>query len=843
MSGSSGSSGSSVEVTWEDWLHLRNYVWRQYRVKGTPTDRNDAQRQAIYERHDRHGPPPLPDPARPAFFENMRWERQRYLWNQDTNNALIGLPGPDQNPDSRDNLVRARHREITTYFGKPRHHVQRILGVGGNGIAIHFKDRGPGHDNDPGRDFVVKLALENWQSDEIVEEKMMMRKVKGSAHCVQVIDPPDVGKPEEEPVVLPLADFDSSTDGDSSGNESLSRAEVSRKHVIPKRRRRNPRHWEIKRQRKIAREAEIEREMRRQGKRRMRRDYIIMEYLQHGNLASLIFKLNEHEREDGHVYEVPNRVLWGFWLCLIRACIAMEYPPRKFHPHRKRPVPGNAVDYLKARMNKMVRDLKGLGIPLIMPGGLEGDLIEDLPARPGGPRQWKLQRRQNMIHRDMDATNIFVNGLELDGPGVVHWQENKNAISQTADDANPGDQDKTESKNKSFEYTDKRPDRINHEHDLIPRLKLGDFGQAVCIKREKTNEYYHAYREGGKHGEYPPEHFGPEWQQIEVDRYGDQLADSRTCGYYSNKTNIWASALTMWELITKLQPPTPPAPQPPYSEVLNFPPYNDQGQTNMDLIFDDPQYAEFKISYCALLRDPTVTDYDWVDENLRDTIFRCMYHKPNDRPSLEELLSQAERNVEVDASGESDEYIREWIQYWFFDAPRGGGPRPPGGPLPPGGKPRPGGQPPAPPGGQLPVPPAGPPYTPPILLPASPIPFGVGLNLHPNLQHLLDELNKAFPHGYDRIFNPGTGLRCGLYAIRDSLRSQLGLHPTINGVTHHINSLPTLQDLFQLYYEMRDNAQLDDLMVLDPNLLNLENISIELLGALLTQWARQNNLE
>lgn len=65
---------------------------------------------------------------------------------------------------------------------------------------------------------------------------------------------------------------------------------------------------------------------------------------------------------------------------------------------------------------------------------------------------------------------------------------------------------------------------------------------------------------------------------------------------------------TMWELITKFQPPTPPAPQPPYNQVINYPPYNAQGQTDMDLIFQDPAYANFRISYCALLRDPTVTD-------------------------------------------------------------------------------------------------------------------------------------------------------------------------------------------------------------------------------------------
>ncbi|KAI1758237.1 hypothetical protein F4782DRAFT_544575 [Xylaria castorea] len=859
MSQSSGSSGSSVDIGFEDWLQLKNEVWWNYRVKGTSTMRTTAQRQAIYAKYDAGGAPPIPNPDAPRFFENWHWRRSRYLFGQDTGDALNAPPNENENPNTRNAMIRARYREINTYFGQPRYLVQKVLGVGGNGIATHFRDHGPDNVDNLGRDFVVKVALEGWQSDEIVEEKRMMKKVKGSAHCVQIIEPQDIGKPEEEPVILPLHELDSSTDGDSSGNESLSRAEVLGRHQIPKRRERSARYWQRKNKRRIARAKQIEVVIERQEESGIRKDYIIMEYLQHGSLANLIVKLNEHEREDGFPYRIPNRVLWGFWLCLIRACIAMEYPPRKFHPLRKRPQPTSqdAVDFVRAKANKMIRACKALGIRILRPGEreqledeerrledqyqqLKGDLIEDLPEQPGGPDQWKLERRQNMVHRDFDPTNIFVSGLELDGPAVLDWQETRRTKWKTVNSTNPSNQNGMKSKRKEFEYTGIRPDRVTHEHDLVPRLKLGDFGIAVCIKREKTNEYYHAYREGGKHGDYPPEYFGPEWEQIEENRYGDQLADSRTCGYYSNKMNIWSSALTMWELITKLLPPTPPAPQPPYDEVDSYPAFNNQGQTDMDLIFNDPRFADFKISYCALLRDPRVTDYNWVDEKLRETIFKCMYHKPDDRPSLHELLSEAERNVELDISGESDEEVRRWIQYWFFDAPSGGQPH-----APPGGQPPapPGGQPPVPPRGQLPAPLGRQPLAPPRLIPASPIPSGADPALTAMMRQRVNRLNADFPNGYDRIFNTAADNLCGLFALNDSLTYQLGLHPTINGVTHHINGLPTLDELLDMHADLLASGALDIVVGGAPDLAAMNNFNVDILCILLNTWAGQVNIE
>ncbi|KAI1741699.1 kinase-like domain-containing protein [Xylaria scruposa] len=900
----SQSSGPAPFVPWEEYLGFKREVWWNYRVKGRPVHRTERQKKDIYERYDMLGVPTLPSADPLKFFENWHWRPSKYLFRQDTHNALNSQSMDNENPNTRGGRVQARRREILDYFGQQRYVMQRILGAGGNGIAVHFRDQGP-HGVVPGRDFVVKVALGGWQSDGIVEEKRMMKKVKGSAHCVQIIEPQDIGLPEEEPILLPLPNIDSSTDGDSSGNESLSRAEVLGRHRIRKRRERGARHWQRKDRRRRIRMKEVEEEIRRQEERGVRKDYIIMEYLQNGSLANLLVKLNVHERDHGFPYRIPNRVLWGFWLCLIRACIAMEYPPRKFHPLRKKPQPTsqNTVDFLHAKANKMVRDLTALGIRLLKPGErerledeerrrelhyqqLEGDLIEDLPERPDGPDQWKLERRQNMIHRDLDPANIFVNGLELDEPLALHWQETRKTKWKPANSANPSNPSAEKSEEKEFENTGIRPDRVAHEHSIVPRLKLGDFGLAVCIKREKTNGYYHAHRDGGKHGDYPPEFFSQEWDYFEVEQWGDQIADSRTAGYYSNKMNIWSSALTMWELITKFVSPTPPAPQPPYDEVDNYPEFNAYGQTDMDQIFNDPKYADFKVSYCALLRDPRVKDLcvypnaisfsfgniystsfsfqahkklpegltdserssDWVDEKLRETIFKCMYHKPDDRPSLAELLSEAERNVELDISGESDEEVRRWIQYWFFDAPSGNAPRTsPGGQssVPPGGQPptEPKGQPPAPPKIKLIKPQGMQQQAPPILRPVSPMPSGAEPGLHPEARQRIYRLNADFPNGYDRVFNSASGNLCGLFALMDSLKYQLGINPTINGVTYNIPSLPTMGQLINMHAELLASGALDFVIEAAPDVTAQTNFTVDVLAALLTRWSQRNNIE
>ncbi|KAI3330045.1 hypothetical protein F4824DRAFT_516098 [Ustulina deusta] len=816
--------------SFEARLRVRNETWRDYRVQGTCAFPSSATHERLYRRHCIQNPRPLPNRNSLHFFDNWKWTPRLYETTANTVGEIHRLSDFDPIFNQRSANAQARYRELTAYFGDPRYAVQKVLGMGGNGMAVHFKDRGSSSTDDPGRDIVVKVALDDWQSDAIVEEKNMMKKVKGSAHCVQIIDPEDVGMSEEEPVVLPLADCDSSTEGDSSGNDSSTRVEVRRRHRIPKRMSRNDRYWRRKRERRRIRNAEVEEKIEIQEQIGQRRDYIIMEYLQNGSLAGLIVKLNELKAD-----KIPNRVLWGFWLCLIRACIAMEYPPRKFHPLRNKPQsPEGAVPFLQAKANNMIRECKRLGIRLFDPqeyarmeaqyNQLEGDLVENLPnPTEKESLNWKRERRQNMVHRDLDPTNIFVDGFELDEPALIHWQETSNSFSNTNG------------------YTGKRPDRLHQEHELIPRLKIGDFGLAICIKPEKRNDYYLWNRVANKPGEHPPEFFGPEWEKVEGGQDGDYLANSRTCGYYSNKTNIWSIAMTMWELITKTEAPVPPNPQPPYNLRDMYPPYNNEGQIAFDLIFHDPAYADFKISYCPLLLDPDVHDYDWVHKTLRETIFKCLYHKPDDRPTLEELLREAEENLRVDF-GETDAYIRDWIQRYFFNSPS----PPPAqssssGNLPPQGNP----QPPLPSGFIPPPGPAGGSSAPqqPNVDPVTPQNAISQDDRDNTVRHQMRvRFNNDFPYGWTRIPNAATGLMCGLHAIEDSLRHQLGLQPIINGVRHNLNNLPAVYELQAIHHRLKDSGHFDPFFTASQ-LAQDNTFSVDTLGLILSEWGRTMNIE
>ncbi|KAH9906358.1 hypothetical protein F4778DRAFT_725551 [Xylariomycetidae sp. FL2044] len=51
-------------------------------------------------------------------------------------------------------------------------------------------------------------------------------------------------------------------------------------------------------------------------------EYIFMEFLENGSVRNLIYRA----REEGIKY-LPNQILWRIFLCLIRACVALAYPP------------------------------------------------------------------------------------------------------------------------------------------------------------------------------------------------------------------------------------------------------------------------------------------------------------------------------------------------------------------------------------------------------------------------------------------------------------------------------------------------------------------------------------
>ncbi|RYP46223.1 hypothetical protein DL768_007542 [Monosporascus sp. mg162] len=651
---------------------------------------------------------------------------------------------------------------------------------------------------------------------------------------------------------MPLPGDDSSVDGDTSGDESI---DYTRPRARPQRRNLTQAQIDQRIARWQARQEEIldkyyHPEFVRRGG--ARRDFTILEYVENGDLANLIYKLAEDKETNGRV---PNRVLWAFWLCLVRGLDLIPYQEE---------------DYLAAERRYQPDDLN-----------------EEIPP---AEKRW---RRQRMVHFDLDPVN---GGFELDPEALPEWDNELKAKAQTvatekvtsekrppaeansnnssggdseatiilgessnaagAADNNPpqdGGSNDSEDQNTAgterpdkFRFVAPRPDRLPGEHEIIPRLKVADFGHSQIVKPQKRNVYYFNNRWRAKDDFFAPEQFGAEWEHINPDPNGPDCADHEVAGKYGPPTNVWSIAWVMWIIITKHSPPTPPQPQLP----LTFPMPPLSGMTIDDIV--DQQ--EVKVSYCPWLLDPDNKDYDWVDEELRTTIFECLNHKPGDRPTLETLLEAAKNGYRKRFHGEDDGYIpvvlKESSNIDHSDAPiqtedaRSGGAGsggPPGAGSPGGG----------PPGGGLS---GGPPGAPPGAPPGSRQPVGGPKKKKDDAaayaaakndpHHALNiqfqaHLNQSFPHGYQTIFNAAPALRCGLFALRDSIQAQLSQE----GV-----AAPSVEGLQQIFDDLQAAGDFNILYVQDPDGPNADegienNYFQDQLALVLQTWGQIHNLE
>lgn len=118
-------------------------------------------------------------------------------------------------------------------------------------------------------------------------------------------------------------------------------------------------------------------------------------------------------------------------------------------------------------------------------------------------------------------------------------------------------------------------------------------------------------------------------------------------------------------------PPTPPQPLVPPQLAHLF--TKETPREVYDAIFRANGYTG-PISYCFKLcehidKPPERDPFSWVDNDLRETIYRCMYHNPTHRPDLEELLNQAKAKMGSDnRPDEDDASVRDWVKRWFYDA-------------------------------------------------------------------------------------------------------------------------------------------------------------------------------
>ncbi|KAI0122736.1 kinase-like domain-containing protein [Daldinia grandis] len=592
----------------------------------------------------RGGPSPVFNP-RPKD-----WPQWRYH-NSVSVTTPPDIEDPQHDHDPTANKARDALANAKDYFRSPIFRYQKVLGYGGLGLALHYRYDG---DGDP-KDVAMKLSLKSWQSGDLRREGKAMEAMAGAAHSVQLVRPEEVGREPLDPFYpLPMED-DSSDDEDSSGDESIDQPY------------RPPR---VSRSLRSAEDQDARDENfinrynawhERNPTLRARKDYLLLEYIEGGDLRVLIERISEATPgpgRSGAVTTVPNRILWALWLCLVRACVGMKYPPRKFHPQR--------LD--------------------------RGDLIEDAPP---ARKRW---RAKNWVHFDIDPSNIFVGNIER-----PEWDEpisqndpytqpvapedgspsRKEYVPKTAPTATisyfsgilrdmsvrvtrgePSRASKgkgPDNASRKRKYDVYHRDRAEGEHLLVPKLKLADFGLTELIKTYKRNEYYARRRAVGKSTYLAPEQFASNWENVPGEPYGPEAGDDPVAGSYGTAMNVWGIALTMWIIITQRRPPAPPQPQIPPGVFIPG------GRTTGDIDEAIRQVnPNLPISYCPLLMDG---GFNHVDEDLRRAIYQCMYHNPTHRPTVEELLVQGREGIRKQFPNETDEAINLWVNRFILSAP------------------------------------------------------------------------------------------------------------------------------------------------------------------------------
>ncbi|KAI0843809.1 kinase-like domain-containing protein [Daldinia vernicosa] len=632
-------------------IQLQNYKFRMYRKRGWSMNWD---KQYVKDNRQYWSNYHLPRPGPPPIFNDRPedWQQRRYHNPSAVSSGGPDIEDPQHGSDPTANKARDVLQNVKNYFRSPIFRYQKVLGFGGLGLALHFRYDGEGVP----KDVAMKLSLASWESDELRKEGRAMESMLGAAHAVQLVHPESVGKEPMDPYYPKPSEDDSSDDENSSGDESID--QPYRPPRIPRRQRsaeelqtraqsfhNRYRTWYF-------RNAALE----------SRKDYLLLEYIEGGDLRMLINRLSDATTGPGGpggVTPIPNRILWALWLCLIRACVGMKYPPRKFHPER------------------FVRE----------------DLIEDAP---NARKRW---RAKNWVHFDIDPSNIFVGNIERpewDEPASTNppytrpitpgegpsSREDYNpqhpptatmsyfsgALRQlnvivTRGESSSAQKGKApESESGKRKYDIYHMDRAVGEHLFVPRLKLADFGLAEQIKSHKRNEYYARRRQCGKGGYLAPEQFASDWDLVPGVPDGPEVGENPVAGSYNSATNVWGIALTMWIIITQRKPPLPPQPQIPPGVWI---PGGRFLQPDIDDILRNIG-PNIPVSYCPLLMDGP---FNHVDEDLRRAIYQCMYHYPDQRPTVEELLIQARVGIQKVFPYETDEVINNWVDRFVLSAP------------------------------------------------------------------------------------------------------------------------------------------------------------------------------
>ncbi|KAI8623297.1 kinase-like domain-containing protein [Xylariaceae sp. FL1651] len=191
--------------------------------------------------------------------------------------------------DSDDEQARVLATELRNYFARSKiWQYERALGNGAYGVAVLLRQ--PDHVKGRGKRVVLKRALRNGAA-ELRHEILVLKMLRGSSHSAQMLACCE----DLAAFAIPGRSIFGLT---SQISTLLSR--VKRLFYSP------PNLQTVFR-----------------TLRELEGPAILQEYVENGTLTDL------QERMKVKDIHLPNRVLWRFYLCLVRACVGLAYPPHR----------------------------------------------------------------------------------------------------------------------------------------------------------------------------------------------------------------------------------------------------------------------------------------------------------------------------------------------------------------------------------------------------------------------------------------------------------------------------------------------------------------------------------
>ncbi|KAI0475471.1 hypothetical protein GGR56DRAFT_695160 [Xylariaceae sp. FL0804] len=332
-----------MDVDPADYLEARQQATHKYGIYRSQNASTDPERtrpewQKI--------PIPVPDTKSnvAATGSGAQWDPLPYAGSPDEPD-LDGIARSTLDPKDRAYRPYMKRAALKRWL----HHVPNVkfvktLGSDNKNLTVlaRYSSRGEGKE----KDFAIKVGLpvegdevlenssapgplkraeNNWVSEDIRREEKYLKQFARCKHIIQTLQPEECGLPPRQQSAQLEPQAADSTDDDDDNDED--RPPPAKRQRLRRRRE----DWAGRRERARA-EWRAHRLARAEERHEEdpHRDYLLLEHLPHGSVRDLICAL----RERGDV-GTPNRVLWSFWLCLVRACVGLAFPVRKFHPDRK----------------------------------------------------------------------------------------------------------------------------------------------------------------------------------------------------------------------------------------------------------------------------------------------------------------------------------------------------------------------------------------------------------------------------------------------------------------------------------------------------------------------------